>query len=74
MSGVGEHDVRMMRYGCSGYWVKYTCYTCNAIIDTGQTFFVEWWEEKKVIFLKDHPCKEIKDETSYKIIDFDEYE
>lgn len=72
MNGLKEHDVRMMRYGCKGSWVMYTCHTCNALIDTGQTFFSEGWEKRKAEFLKNHPCKEIKDETSYRVVDYGE--
>jgi hypothetical protein len=60
------HDVGVMIYGCSGLWVKYTCHTCNVGIDTGQRLFDATWEERKKNFLKDHPCKEVRDETKYR--------
>lgn len=67
-----EHDVSVMHYGCSGLWVKYTCYTCNTQIDTGQKVFIEGWEERRAEFLENHPCKEIRDETRYQIVDYGE--
>ena len=65
-----NHDVRMKRYGCSGLWVRYVCHTCNAEIDTGQTFFLDGYKEKKDQFFKDHPCQEIKNDTRYRIADY----
>ncbi|KKT41672.1 MAG: hypothetical protein UW28_C0007G0004 [Parcubacteria group bacterium GW2011_GWA2_44_13] len=72
MGEVKEHDVRVMCYGCSGCWAKYTCYTCNVAIDTGQTFLDDKWGERKKNFLKDHPCEEVKDETRYRVVSYDD--